>query len=105
MSGVAIAHAVSRDSEASAGVTYAQFEQLREARAVIQQESDVLAELANRLDTDFCLAVEVLLNARGRVVVSGLGKAGLIGQKLVATFASTGTPSQFLHPTDRKSVV
>ena len=100
MSGVAVARTVSRDSEASAGVTYAQFEQLREARAVIQHEADVLAELATRLDTDFCRAVEVLLNARGRVVVSGLGKAGLIGQKLVATFASTGTPSQFLHPTE-----
>ena len=81
-------------------VSYSQFEQLREARSIIKQEAETLLELAHRLDTDFCRAVEAILHARGRVVVTGIGKAGLIGQKLTATFASTGTRSQFLHPTE-----
>lgn len=81
-------------------VTFSQFEQLREARAVIKQEAETLLELAHRLDIDFCRAVEAILHARGRVVVTGVGKAGLIGQKISATLASTGTRSQFLHPTE-----
>lgn len=80
--------------------TFSQFEQLREGRAVIKQEAETLLELANRLDTDFCRAVEMILQVRGRVVVTGVGKAGLIGQKVSATLASTGTRSQFLHPTE-----
>ena len=80
--------------------TFSQFEQLREARALIKQEGETLLELANRLDTDFCRAVEMILHASGRVVVTGVGKAGLIGKKVSATLASTGTRSQFLHPTE-----
>ena len=80
--------------------TFSQFEQLREARALIKQEAETLLDLANRLDTDFCRAVETILPIRGRVVVTGVGKAGLIGQKVSATLASTGTRSQFLHPTE-----
>lgn len=90
----------SRAESHSTAATFPQFEQLREARAVIKQEAETLLELANRLDTDFCRAVELILQARGRVVVSGVGKAGLIGQKVSATLASTGTRSQFLHPTE-----
>jgi arabinose-5-phosphate isomerase len=93
---------VRRDVEelATPAATSAQFEQLREARAVIKQEAETLLELSQRLDTDFCRAVEMILGLRGRVVVTGVGKAGLIGQKVAATLASTGTRSQFLHPTE-----
>lgn len=85
---------------ATTAATYSQFEQLREGRAVIKQEAETLLELSQRLDTDFCRVVELILHLRGRVVITGVGKAGLIGQKVVATLASTGTRSLFLHPTE-----
>jgi arabinose-5-phosphate isomerase len=85
---------------ATPAATFTQFEQLRAARGVIKQEAEALLELSGRLDTDFCRAVELILELRGRVVVTGIGKAGLIGQKVSATLASTGTRSQFLHPTE-----
>jgi len=56
--------------------------------------------VADRLGDGFCRAVELLLECRGNVIVSGMGKAGLIGQKIAATLASTGTPSHFLHPAE-----
>ena len=84
----------------SRAISFSPFEQLREARSIIKQEAETLLELAGRLDIDFCRAVDVVLQASGRVVVTGIGKAGLIGQKVAATLASTGTRSQFLHPTD-----
>ena len=89
-----------REATNPTAATFSQFEQLREARALIKQEAETLLELANRLDTDFCRAVELILEIRGRVVATGIGKAGLIGQKVSATLASTGTRSQFLHPTE-----
>ena len=76
------------------------FEQLRHARQIIQTESHSLAKLAERLDSQFCLAVKYLHECRGNVIVSGMGKAGLIGQKIMATLASTGTPSHCLHPAE-----
>ena len=76
------------------------FEQLRYARQVIQTESRALAQVAKRLDGEFCRAVEYLYQCRGNVIVSGMGKAGLIGQKIMATLASTGTPSHCLHPAE-----
>lgn len=76
------------------------FEQLRYAREVIEIESRALAQVARRLDGEFCRAVEYVLNCRGNVIVSGMGKAGLIGQKIMATLASTGTPSHCLHPAE-----
>ena len=85
---------------AATAVTYSQFEQLREGRAIIKQEAETLLELSQRLDTDFCRVVDLILHLRGRVVITGVGKAGLIGQKVVATLASTGTQSLFLHPTE-----
>lgn len=97
---MSMAAVASRAESNSTAATFSQFEQLREARAVIKQEAETLLELANRLDTDFCRAVEMILHVRGRVVVTGVGKAGLIGQKVSATLASTGTRSQFLHPTE-----
>jgi arabinose-5-phosphate isomerase len=56
--------------------------------------------VAKRLDQEFCRAVEYLYHCRGNVIVTGMGKAGLIGQKIMATLASTGTPSHFLHPAE-----
>ncbi len=100
MSKAAVSVGRATEEFAPAAVSYSQFEQLREARAIIKQEAETLLDLSQRLDTDFCRAVEAMLHVSGRVVVIGIGKAGLIGQKISATFASTGTRSQFLHPTE-----
>lgn len=75
---------------------------LREARLVVHQEADVLRQVADGLDRHFCEAVRLLLRCSGVVVVTGVGKAGLIGRKLSATFSSTGTRSHFLHPTEAR---
>ncbi len=56
--------------------------------------------MAKRLDASFCRCVECILQCRGSVIVSGMGKAGLVGQKITATLGSTGTPSHFLHPAE-----
>jgi arabinose-5-phosphate isomerase len=74
------------------------FDQLRYAREIIQLEGQAVAQLATRLDTEFCRAVELLHECAGSVIVTGMGKAGLIGQKIAATLASTGTRGHFLHP-------
>ena len=84
----------------SASIPFSHFEQLREARSVIQHEADALANLARHLDTDFCRAVDTLQRCSGSVVVTGIGKAGLIGQKIAATLSSTGTRAHFLHPAE-----
>jgi len=72
---------------------------LESARKVIKIEAEAVATLATRLDENFARAVMMILECSGRVVVSGMGKSGLICQKMVATMASTGTPAIFLHPT------
>ncbi len=63
-------------------------------------EAEALARLPERLGEDFVRAVELVLGCKGRVVVTGMGKSGLIGQKISATLASIGAPSFFLHPAD-----
>jgi arabinose-5-phosphate isomerase len=73
---------------------------LETARRVLRIETEALQELQARLDSGFERAVEVLLACKGRVVVTGMGKSGLIGRKIAATFSSTGTPSVFLHPAE-----
>jgi arabinose-5-phosphate isomerase len=73
---------------------------LETARRVLRIEAEALKELQARLDAGFERAVEVLLACKGRVVVTGMGKSGLIGRKIAATFSSTGTPSVFLHPAE-----
>jgi arabinose-5-phosphate isomerase len=70
------------------------------ARRVLEIESQAILELLPRIDQRFDQAVEILLGCTGRVVVTGMGKSGLIGQKISATFSSTGTPSLFLHPAE-----
>lgn len=69
-------------------------------RSAVAAEIEGLALLTQALDGSFAQAVEVLRRLRGRVVVSGVGKSGHIGRKIAATFASTGTPSFFVHPTE-----
>jgi len=76
------------------------FEQLRFARQIIQSEGRALGDLAARLDSGFCRAVDTVYLCCGSVIVTGIGKAGLIGQKIVATLASTGTRSHWLHPAE-----
>ncbi len=70
------------------------------ARRVIATEVEGLRQLSEGLDSSFEHAVETLLKAKGRVVVSGMGKSGHIGRKIAATLASTGTPAQFVHPAE-----
>ena len=81
-------------------IPYTQFDQLREAREILKLESNALSDVARRLDPGFCEAVDSLLTCTGSVIVCGMGKAGLIGQKLTATLSSTGTRAHFLHPAE-----
>ena len=69
-------------------------------RRVLREEAEALLSLADRLDANFALAVERIVECRGRVVVCGMGKSGHIGRKIAATLASTGTPALFLHPAE-----
>ena len=70
------------------------------ARRVISVEERAVRGLLSRLDSSFIRAVELLYGCKGRVVVTGMGKSGIIGRKISATMASTGTPSFFLHPAE-----
>lgn len=76
------------------------FEQLRFAREVVSSEGRALIDLAARLDTRVLDAAAEIVGCTGCLLVTGIGKAGLIGQKLVATFGSTGTRAHFLHPAE-----
>ena len=73
---------------------------LRCARDVLDIEAKGILSLSDRLDENFVRAVDILSGCKGKVVVTGLGKSGLIGRKIAATFSSTGTPSLFLHATE-----
>ena len=73
---------------------------LQIARETLSVESQALTQLSQRLDDEFSQVVDLILACEGRLVIGGIGKSGLIGKKMVATFASTGTPSFFLHPTE-----
>jgi len=73
---------------------------LERGRRVIRLEQDALEEAGTRLDSAFADAVRLIGEARGRVIVAGVGKSGLIGRKIAATLTSTGTPATFLHPAD-----
>ena len=68
------------------------------AKQVIAVEVEGLTRMAERLDESVVRAVSTLMECRGRVIVIGMGKSGIIGRKIAATFASTGTPSFFVHP-------
>src|ERR1041385_6846847 len=69
-------------------------------KRVLALEAAAVGRIADPLGPAFARAVEILNDAKGRVIVSGLGKSGLIARKIAATFTSTGTPATFLHPVD-----
>jgi arabinose-5-phosphate isomerase len=71
-----------------------------EGRRVLRMEADALRTLEARLDDSFARAADLILRAHGRVIVSGIGKSGIIGRKIAATLTSTGTPAIFLHPVE-----
>ena len=69
-------------------------------REVLHIEAEAVAALQNRVDENFVKAVETICACRGRIVVTGMGKSGIVGRKIVSTLNSTGTPALFLHPSD-----
>ncbi|MBF0165603.1 MAG: KpsF/GutQ family sugar-phosphate isomerase [Magnetococcales bacterium] len=73
---------------------------LERAREILGMEAEAILAMGNRLDAGFERAVETLHTCRGRVVVTGMGKSGMIGRKIAATLASTGAPAFFLHPAE-----
>ena len=75
-------------------------EQIDFAVRVLQREAEAISSLAHNLDESFLEAAEQIYKCSGAVIVSGIGKAGLVGRKISATLASTGTPSHFLHPSE-----
>ena len=70
------------------------------ARKVLETEAAAILALVPRLDDRFDRAVELLLGCRGRVILTGMGKSGIICRKIAATLTSTGTPAFFLHPAE-----
>jgi arabinose-5-phosphate isomerase len=81
-------------------IPFGEFELLREAREIIDDEARALLRVSAGLDKEFCCAVDLLAQCAGCVVVTGMGKAGLIGRKIAATLSSTGTRAHFLHPAE-----
>lgn len=90
----------SREKTTLAGKSKTTSERLTRAAEVLRLEARSIANLEELLDGAFSQAVDMVLDCTGQVVVTGMGKAGIIGQKISATFASTGTPSIFLHPAE-----
>ena len=70
------------------------------ARAVLETEAAAVLALAERLDGQFSDAVARLRDCRGRIILTGIGKSGIVGRKIAATLSSTGSPAYFVHPTD-----
>lgn len=73
---------------------------LKIAKDTIKMESNAITNLSNLLDEDFSKSVELILNSKGRVIITGIGKSAIIANKIVATLNSTGTPSVFMHAAD-----
>ena len=73
---------------------------IERAKRVLNIEAEAIQQLVDRINDDFVRGVELILACEGKVVVTGVGKSGIIGQKLASTLASTGTPAFFLHPTE-----
>ncbi len=73
---------------------------ISKAKKVLQTEAEAIKELIPRLNKDFERIIEIILGCSGRIVVTGMGKPGIMGQKISATLSSTGTPSLFLHPAE-----
>jgi arabinose-5-phosphate isomerase len=73
---------------------------LKEGKRILKEEAGALQKLAELLDENFERAVQIIYRTKGRVILTGVGKSGLICKKIAATLSSTGTPAFFLHPTD-----
>jgi arabinose-5-phosphate isomerase len=78
----------------------AQVDVIGEAKRVLRVEAHSILDLAERIDEDFLQAVQILYNCKGRIVLMGMGKSGLVARKIASTFASTGTPAFFIHPAE-----
>lgn len=75
-------------------------EYIEEGKKVLIQESEALKRVADKLDDDFKKAVDIIYKCKGRVIIIGMGKSGIIGRKIAATLASIGVPTFFLHPSE-----
>jgi arabinose-5-phosphate isomerase len=91
---------ISVDDDQRSGGAMSTAEMLDRARRVIRQEAQAVAALEARIGDEFARAVELMLACEGRVIVSGIGKSGIVGRKIAATLTSTGTPATFLHPVE-----
>ena len=78
------------------------FTDVEYSKNVVEIEANAIKNLIHHIDDNFQNAVDLVINCRGRIVVTGIGKAGIIGQKISATLASTGTPSYWLHSSEAK---
>jgi arabinose-5-phosphate isomerase len=70
------------------------------AREIIRKEAEAVGQLADKLNSGFEKAVKLIFSCNGRVIITGMGKSGIIGRKITATFNSTGTPAAFMHPSE-----
>lgn len=77
-----------------------EMDKLTFAKNILQKESDGIIQIMNSLDEEFSSIVDAILNLKGHLITTGIGKSGNIATKLASTFASTGTPSFFVHPAD-----
>ena len=75
-------------------------DQLRAAREIVRREAAGVWKVSYRLNSSFCEAIKLLYTCKGSAIITGMGKAGLIGQKIAATLSSTGSPAHFLHPAE-----
>ncbi len=75
-------------------------ELLEIAREVLRIEAEGILHLLDHVSESFATAVQWIYQARGRVIVTGIGKSGIVGRKIVATLSSTGTPALFIHPVE-----
>ncbi len=92
--------ALLRSANESRLPTLSEAEVLRLGREVVRAEALALTTLVKQLDSNFFRAVRMVYRLEGDLIITGMGKAGHIGQKLAATFASTGTRAHFLHPAE-----
>ena len=77
-----------------------QMEIIEIAKKVLRTEAEAVASLTEKLDSSFGRVIDLIYACHGRVIVTGMGKSGLVGKKIAATLASTGTPAFFMHPAE-----
>jgi len=70
------------------------------AKEVLKIESEAIFQLIDKLDSNFETSIHEILNCKGRIILMGMGKSGIIAKKIASTMSSTGTPSYFVHPSD-----